>query len=454
MGVGREDHACPGPASRPAIVLAVAIVLLGLGLRLYAAHEVNRSQPDTRARLSADEPGYDNLARGLLNGEGLTWPGRVPLYPVWLAGLHLVTGYSYASAIYIQSFVGALAVWLTFLLGRDRFGEVAGLLAALGAAVHLPLIRESTRFLSELLFTPAILLVAIAVCRALDAPTTRRFAWTGVWIGVANLIRPTLVGFAPFAAVAILHAGGRRAVRHAAAIVAVSLFVVTPWIVRNYLKYDALYPLATSNAVLWQGSPEYFHLIRDRNYTHLDVWNKVLYGPGAEGQAPGTISGDRYWTRRALQSIAAEPLVYLRFCTQKTVTYWIGDPNADWNDTYVFNYRALRHVGHSRAAALQLMAWRAFPLLAFGALIALGRDRRRVTGIVLLIGYCALLHALTHAEVRLSEPLHPLLLVITAGAVLQGLRAHIPGPPCTLAGPRARPLHRGEPRRRSTVTGR
>jgi 4-amino-4-deoxy-L-arabinose transferase-like glycosyltransferase len=409
-----------------ATAIAVAIVVLGLALRLYTAWDVNRTQPDTRARLTADEPGYDNLARGLLEGWGLTWPGRVPLYPTWLAGLHRMTGYSYAKAIYIQTFVGALAVWLTFILGRDRFGPAAGLLAAAGAAVHLLLIRESTRFLSEILFTPAVLAVSIAFCRALDRPTIGGFAWTGVWIGLANLIRPTLVAFPLFAALVIWRHGARRdppglkpRLHMALVLVATSVLVVFPWIVRNYVKYDAVYPLATSNAILWQGSPEYFHLLRDRGYTYMDVWNKVIYGPGGEGQDPGSVDGDRYWTRRALRSIAAEPLLYLRFCAEKAVTYWIGDPNADWGDTYVFNYRALRQLGHSRWATVQHLFWRAFPLVASAALLMLGSERHRAAGLIAVLVYCTLLHAATHAEARLSEPLHPLLLVIVVGALVR-----------------------------------
>ena len=270
------------------MLLAALVVLIGLGLRLYMAWDVNRTQPDTPARLSSDEPGYDNLARGLLDGYGLTWPGRVPLYPAWVAALHWATGYSYARAIYIQSFVGALAVWLTFVLGRDRFGDRAGLLAALGVAVHLVLIRESTRLLSEVLFTPALLLVTITLSRAIDAPAAARFAWAGAWIGLANLIRPTLVAFPLFVAAVLLWTRrDRPAVRDAAALVLVSLLVVSPWMVRNYLKYQAIYPLATSNAILWQGSPEYFHLIRDQGYTYLDVWNKVIYGPVTTGTRRG-----------------------------------------------------------------------------------------------------------------------------------------------------------------------
>ena len=384
--------------------------------------------PDTPARLSADEPGYDNLARGLLNGEGLTWPGRVPLYPAWVAGLHYATGYSYARGIYVQCLVGALAVWLTFVLGREVFGPVVGIVAALGAAVDVVLIHQSVRYLSEILFTPFVLAVAIAFARALRQPTAAGFAWTGVWIGIANLVRPTLVAFplmAVLAAACVL--GARRAVRPAAALLIASTLIVAPWVIRNYLKYHAIYPLATSNAILWQGSPEYYHLLRQRGYSYMDVWSKIIYGPGNEGNDPGTVEGDRYWTRRALRSIAAEPLVYLRFCLEKSVTYWLGDPNADWGDSYLFDYRAPRRWGFSRFATVQWLIARAFPLVAFVTLLAFRPPWRFLIPLLSIILYCTLLHAITHAEARLSDPLRPLLWVIFATALWSGFaRTRLP----------------------------
>jgi 4-amino-4-deoxy-L-arabinose transferase-like glycosyltransferase len=405
------------------VLLVVGLALL---VRLAAAWEVNATSPDSPVRLRADEPGYDNLARELLAGEGLSWPGRVPLYPAWLAGLHYVTGYSYARGIYIQCFVGALAVWLTFVLGRELFGRTAGLLAAFGAAVNIVLVHQSVRFLSEVLFTPLVLAVAIAFVRALHSPTMGRFAWVGLWIGLANLVRPTLVAFPLGAAAAMMYVlGPRRAMRPVAALLVAATLTILPWVIRNHVKHGAVYPLATSNAILWQGSPEYFHLIRSEGYTYLDVWNKVIYGPGNEGNDPGTIEGDRYWTRRALRSIAAEPLVYLRFCLEKSVTYWIGDPNADWGDTFVFNYRALRDWGYSRAVTAQYMLARAFPLVAFAALLWLRPYWPRLLPVLTILAYCTLLHAFTHAEARLSDPLHPLLLVIFAAGVCAASGARV-----------------------------
>jgi len=221
--------------------------------------------------------------------------------------------------------------------------------------------------------------------------------------------------------------GARRAVRPAAALLIASTLIVAPWVIRNYLKYHAIYPLATSNAILWQGSPEYYHLLRQRGYSYMDVWSKIIYGPGNEGNDPGTVEGDRYWTRRALRSIAAEPLVYLRFCLEKSVTYWLGDPNADWGDSYLFDYRAPRRWGFSRFATVQWLIARAFPLVAFVTLLAFRPPWRFLIPLLSIILYCTLLHAITHAEARLSDPLRPLLWVIFATALWSGFaRTRLP----------------------------
>jgi hypothetical protein len=398
---------------------AYLVVCLGLILRLQAASDWNESHPDTPARLTADEPGYDNLARGLLAGEGLTWPGRVPLYPTWVAALHYTTSYSYAAGIYIQCFLGALAVWLTFVLGRDLLGPGIGVLAAFGAAIDVILIQQSVRYLSEILFTPLVLAVALSFARAQRHPTDARFAWTGVLIGMANLVRPTLVVFPLIAVLTVACMDRRRVLRPMAILLVVSTLVVLPWLVRNYLKYHAIYPLATSNAILWQGSPEYYHLVHDERFTYLDVWNKVLYNH--RNPEPGSIEGDRYWTRRALRSIAAEPGVYFRFCLEKAITYWIGDPNADWGDSFIFDYRVYRYAGFSRSATVVRLLARAFPLIVFAAFLALRPQWRRLIPVLSILAYCTALHALTHAEARLSDPLRPLLMVMFAATLCAGM---------------------------------
>lgn len=404
-------------ASLKAILLA-AILLLGLSLRFYGSYVWNHTYPNSAARLIGDEPGYDNLARGLLDGYGFAWPGRVPLYPLWLAGIYLLTGGSYNAVLYLQAFLGTATILLTYLLGRKVLNEQAGLIAASWAAVSYVLIHQTFHYLSEILFTPLLLLVALSLWKAWQQPTLRNFAIAGVWIGLSNLTRPTLLLFPLFALLILLvRMRNTRAVSLGLTFVASSVLVVSPWVVHNYLRYRAIFPLQTSNALLWQASPEYYHLLRDEGYTYLQIWQEVLYGPDWQEHDPNSIPGDRYWTQRALKSIAAEPLVYLRYSGEKLFTYWIGDPNADWDNTYPFNYQALRRLGFLPAEAFKVMLARGLPLLALVAGFIFVRRWQHLFPVYLLLIYMNLLHALTHAEVRLSEPLQPILLLLIAGAL-------------------------------------
>ena len=129
------------------------------------------------------------------------------------------------------------------------------------------------------------------------------------------------------------------------------------------------------------------------------------------------MEGEGYWRARALRSIAGEPLTYLRYAAEKAITYWVGDPNADWGDSRVLDYRALRRTGFTRAQTISLLTSRI--LLPAAVLLALGvlwRRRLVPVPVVALLAYCTALHAATHAEARLSEPLQPLLFVVLAGA--------------------------------------
>src|SRR5215218_8651173 len=72
---------------RQLVVFVGLLSAFGLALRLVMVHVASEQRPDGLARLGGDESGYDGLARDILAGYGFTWPGRVPLYPLWLAGL-------------------------------------------------------------------------------------------------------------------------------------------------------------------------------------------------------------------------------------------------------------------------------------------------------------------------------------------------------------------------------
>jgi hypothetical protein len=404
----------------PRVVLASvwAVVLLALAVRLYLAWKFNLRQPNSVARLvHGDEPSYNGIALELLHGLGFTGADRVPLYPLWVATLHALSGENYNVIPFAQAFLGTGTVLLTYLLGRRIFGHWPALAAALFAAVSHTLTWQTPYVLSEVLFTPAVLVVAITLWDAMERPSVGRFAWAGLWVGVADLVRPTLLFFPLFVAAAALALWGvRRGTRYAATYALVVALVIAPWTVRNYLRFHTFLPLATSNAALWLGSPEYYHLVRDQGYTYRRIWVEVIYPDDRSVPYPTNVEGDRYWSQRAMRSIRAEPLVYLKFAIEKLGTYWVGDPEGDWGNIHPLNYAWLRQGGRSVRDAVRILLERSLIVVAVAGAGLLWRQWRRLAPVYLLIGYCAALHAATVARARMSSPLQPLLLIVIAGA--------------------------------------
>jgi 4-amino-4-deoxy-L-arabinose transferase-like glycosyltransferase len=413
--------------------MLAACVLLGLLLRVLAAARWNHGLPNDATRLHGDEPGYDDLARGIVDGFGISWPGRTPLYPYWLAAMRVLGRGSYDFITYAQAVVGTLAVPLTFLLARRLFGAGAALLAAFLVATNWVLIHQVVLLQTEVLYTPAILLVALALHEALTAdPATRegakRFLYLGVLVGMSDLLRPTLALFPLFVLLAVLvRSRARRAVASALLCGVGAAAVVAPWTAHNWMRYHAFLPLATNNAVLWLGSPEYYHLTHDAGYSYMDVWTKVIFDRHDDMPDPGGIDGERAWNARALRSIRAEPFLYLRFAAEKAVTFWVGDPAADWDGTFVFNPRVFRDWGASWSVTLQGLVARALIFPALAALVILRRRWKELLPITALLLYCTLLHGATAAVARLSDPLQPLLWIAVAGALAQLARARWTG---------------------------
>jgi 4-amino-4-deoxy-L-arabinose transferase-like glycosyltransferase len=409
-------------------IVLLVVIFLALAVRLAMVISWNANNPDAVPGLVGDEPSYDNTARELLAGYGFNWPGRVPLYPLWLAGIYLLTDGSIEALRHIQAVFSLTTVLLVYWLGWREFGAVAGLLAALGTALSYPMIHHPVRVWSEVLYTPVVLLVTLVLFRAVNQPTSRGLIWLGILIGLSNLVRPALLMFPVFLLLLFIPIWGlSQGFRRGAVVLASSLLVVTPWIIHNTLKYRALFPLQTSNAILWQGSPEYYHLTHEQGYTYMRIWTEILYGPGWETNDPNSIAGDRYWTQRAIESIRREPGIYLLFAFEKIFTYWIGDPSADWFDSFPFDYYRLTDwAGFSDKMAIQIMIARFVPILAVFALILLRKQWPSLLPILVVLAYFNLLHAATHAEVRLSEPLLPLLFILISVALTKQSKRVIP----------------------------
>lgn len=183
-------------------------------------------------------------------------------------------------------------------------------------------------------------------------------------------------------------------------------------------RNDRIIVLALSClTLLWQGSPEFYHLAYEQlPKRHIvKIWQEELTRD-RDGEHNGfTIEGARYFTKRAIASILREPAVYLWYCLQKAVFLWLGNPISDWPYHAMFNVEAMRSF-FSPQRIVGILWSRILPVFAALGMIVLWHWWREFLPLLLVCGYFTLIHSLTYAEVRYSEPLHQILTVVIATA--------------------------------------
>ncbi|MEG4323386.1 MULTISPECIES: glycosyltransferase family 39 protein [unclassified Microcoleus] len=401
------------------IVLAlICLTLLGLALRLYVAWRTNQTLPDTPARLTGDEPGYERFAYDLLNGYFFERPGRTPVYPFFVAGCYAIFGRSPASVVYVQAFLGATIIPLTFILARRFTGAQSSLVAAGLMAIDPSLIFHVRRLQTEILYTPLILLTVLGLLWALEQPQWQSFSLAGALLAITNLCRPTamlLPAIVPLLMPREWHF--KRKIALFVAYLGAIIIITAPWTYHNYRTHKTFLIYSVSVGALWQGSPEFYHLAYEKlpKRHMVQIWEEELNPARNGGHNAFTIEGDRYFTKRAIASILREPAVYLWYCLQKAVFFWLGNPVSDWPDHAMFNVGVMRRF-FSLQQIVCILAVRILPIIAALSMIVLRERWREFLPLLAVCGYFTLIHALTYAEVRYSEPLHPILAIVIATA--------------------------------------
>ena len=407
------------------VLILSGLVLGGLALRLQAAWQRNSEAPDELAlRLVGDEGGYEEAADALLHGSFFQSPVRVPIYPLFIAAVYYTLGErSPAKLLYIQTFVGVVVVPLTYLLARRLTGMIPALVAAGIVAFDDSLIEHARQIYSEIVYTPLLLVALLALIGALQTPRLWRFAWAGAGMAVVTLCRPT-TALVPLMLPLLLPWSWTWRQKAGACIVygLTMMAVIAPWTYHNWRTYHRFLPLTVSGGALYQGSPEFYHLTQ-RQGNYFDIWGNELNPQRNGGHDPHTIEGDRYFNQRGLQSIWAEPIVYITYSLKKVVYLWVGDPMAGWGYWDLYDWHTMRSwYPYPLLKLLNMFVARQLPLAALAALVFLAvRGRLRpLVPFVAVCTYFTLVHMITWAEMRYSGPLRPLLAIILVMAGREG----------------------------------
>ncbi len=201
----------------------------GKGYRWYQRQDVAFLQPYLRRF-------YDiQVSPSTVPEDGYLTTFRAPGYPLFLAGLYMLTGLPsrLAAARVAQAILTATLGPLTALVAlRAGISRRAAVLSGIAIALYPILWMYPLGLGSENLFMPLLLVAVLLLLEASRRASIVVFAASGLLMGAAVLTRPALVLFLP---VACLWAWRHAGLRSATITILTAMAVLIPWSVRNSL---------------------------------------------------------------------------------------------------------------------------------------------------------------------------------------------------------------------------
>ena len=315
------------------MLILAAAVLIRIPVALYLGDQV------TVLPGIQDQVSYDALARSLLDGRGYSFtknwypftPANTPtshwsfIYPLYLAGIYAVTGYHPLAARLVQGVVGGVLIsFLVYLIGRRVVNEETGLVGAGLAAVYGYFIYYNVALMTETFSIVLILLMLYLSIELKENPTPIGWVGLGLALGLAALLRQTVLLFIPFLLLWLVWELKKDGIRwwYFTTPIVIIMMMIAPWTIRNYLVYHQ-FLLLNSNA-------GYAFFASNNPNLGTDWRNDVVVVPVPEelaGQNEAEL--DRALTKKAFEIILADPKRYLWLNLDKTLEYFRFWPSRD-----------------------------------------------------------------------------------------------------------------------------
>src|SRR6478672_1586137 len=181
---------------RAGLIALIAILLLGVGLRLDEAWD-GRSPVFDAAAYATIAANLDR-DQGFTLGSDATQPASnySPGLPLFVAGVYKLSGGIHERLTrVILALLGTLTVLFTYLIGRRLSGPVAGLIGAAAIAIYPALLEYQGMLMGEPLAATLLSGAVLASLWAADASGTsarERIRWLlpGLLFGALALVRP------------------------------------------------------------------------------------------------------------------------------------------------------------------------------------------------------------------------------------------------------------------------
>ena len=413
-------------------LIAILVVLVRLAVFMVYPQD----GPQVERGLAPD--GWLSVARNVVSGQGYAYPnhpdsptarrGPTVVYffaaVLWLGGDHLW------SIVLAQWLADVATAILLFFIALEIFQDRrVALLAAFLFALYGPGLVFTFSAWSEPVFTLVLAGFSLSLLRALRQPSLWRFAISGVLLGLAVLARPVMQ-FYPLVVLPLLWwtlgRSWRQVLPHFAVFCSVFAIVLLPWVVRNYLVFQAFIPGSShSGDSFYQGNfalaqPDY---VRYRSTEEaMLVFRQALearFGPTpdhldlssyARAKGLNEYEFDRIAFAEAIEIIRAFPDRYVLASLVRLARFWLGVRFVD-----------LLQEGRASPWAYQVPAANGVLLILAAVAVVCFRGAwlRSAVPLIVLVAYTTALYAATLAIARFSVPIMPYVMIFAAYTIVQ-----------------------------------
>lgn len=239
------------------------ILFLGLLIRLGFFFSIQpwKAEVVRNDIIISDAIGYDEMATAIvhdLSFKGMS-PYRTPGYPLFLAGLYILSSHSIWFVLLVQNLLSVLSIYITYLLGMRMFNEKIGLFAAFLVAIDFQQALFANTLLTEALFIFLFLWSFYLLIIGLDKKKRSYFVYCGLVMGLATLVRP-ITFFLPYllglAIIVCWKINWKEKMYHVVLMSAVFLLIISTWMAYNYHRYNQwqLTTLTEYNILYWNAA--------------------------------------------------------------------------------------------------------------------------------------------------------------------------------------------------------
>ncbi len=353
---------------------------------------------------------------------------RAPLWPTMIAAIYSVVGGQDRVVRIFLSFVGSGTCTLIYFFSKDLFGRRIGIIAGLAAALYPFLFIYDGWLYSESLYIFLLFAFCYTLYHLQRSPHLDLMIISGLLLGLLSLTRPNgllLLGLFIVWAVIIGWAKlipWRKAIQVAMIVSVISLILVVPWTIRNFMVSHAFIPVAVGDGKVLLGA--YNDDVANPSFQtgyYFGGWLRPEESLPSEAQrfpsqtcaATCEVARDSTFKADALQWISQHISSMPMLIGLHAANMWaITSDEAD----FPFNRYHDRRTSHLLVLMMEVTTPIVFALAAFGLIVTLKRWRELLFVyfmIALTFAQCIILYGIP----RFRAPIEPMLILLAAGGV-------------------------------------